>query len=102
MTKHSQKYPTIRISARTHQIVKDLAREDQVSMADVIAEAVKKYEQQRFNERANEIWRRMMEDPEERAFWEKEDREIELTFRTPIEEPWEEESSINRDEEASS
>jgi predicted transcriptional regulator len=88
MAKAKQKHPTIRISAETHQTVKQLAEEGQTSMADVVAEAVKQYERKLFHKRANEIWRRKMQDPEERAFWEKEDREIELTFWSPIKEPW--------------
>jgi predicted transcriptional regulator len=90
VAKVKQKNPTIRISARTHEVVKQLAEETRTSMADVVAEAIKQYERKLFHERAGAIWREMMKDPEERAYWEREDREIEMTFWTPIKEPWEE------------
>jgi hypothetical protein len=90
MTKHSQKYPTIRISARTHQIIKELAREDQVSMADVVDQAIEQMRRERIMRHANDVWANAMKDPEVRKAWEQEDREIELTFWTPITEPWDE------------
>lgn len=86
MTSAKQKHPTIRISAETHKKVKELAEQEQTSMADVVAEAVKKYERAKFWERANAIWKKKMEDPEERAFWEKEDAILEGTLMDGLEE----------------
>lgn len=85
MTKAKQKHPTIRIYEKTHQLVKELAAQDEVSMADIVAEAIKEYERKRFHERANEIWRRKMQDPEERAFWEREDAILEGTLMDGLE-----------------
>lgn len=85
MTTPKQKHPTIRISAETHRAVKEIAEQEQASMTDVVAEAVKQYEQKRFHERANEIWKRKMGDPEEQAFWAREDSILEGTLMDGLE-----------------
>jgi hypothetical protein len=80
-----QKYPTIRIKAETHKLVKQLAEEDGIRMSDVVAEAIKQYERKRFWDRANRIWNDMMRDPKERAYWAREDAELEGTLMDGLE-----------------
>lgn len=85
MATSKQKYPTIRIKAETHKLVKQLAEEDDMPMSDVVAEAVRRYQRRRFHERAGEIWARMMEDPKEREYWAREDAELEGTLMDGLE-----------------
>ncbi len=86
MANAKQKNPTVRVNAKTHEAVKQLAAEDHTSMAEVVAEAIKEYERKRFHDRANEIWRLKMQDSEERAFWGKEDAILEGTLMDGLDE----------------
>ncbi len=86
-----QRYPTVRVRKDTYESIRGIADEDAVPMSDVVAQAVKEYRQKRLLEKSNRAWAKMMEDPEERAFWKQEDEEIERVFLSPIIDPREEE-----------
>jgi hypothetical protein len=91
MANQKQKYPTIRISAKTHQTVKELAEQDQISMADVVEKAIENLRRERIARHANEVWAEAMKDPELREYWKNEDQEIELAFWSPVADPEENE-----------
>jgi hypothetical protein len=91
MASTKQKYPTVRISAETHKLIKQMADEDDMSMSDLVAEAVKQYERKRFWDHANRVWNEMMKDPKEREYWAREDAELEGTLMDGLDddEQWE-------------
>lgn len=68
--------PAIRSDERTHEIVREIASEDHMSMPEVLARAVEEYRRRRFLKAANQAFAALRSRPqvwaeelEERAIW---------------------------------
>lgn len=75
--KSPSRTPTVRISPHSHELLRQLAKEEQQSMQAVLDRAIERYRRERFLRAANSDFETLKQDPKawkeelrERALWE--------------------------------
>ena len=58
---------TVRVSQRTHQILREMSAESGESMMSIIEQAIERYRRERWLEEANREWSAILADPQART-----------------------------------
>lgn len=89
MARLTAKSHTVRVSARTHQELRELSESSGETITKIVARAVERYRRQRILEEANEQYAVLLADPVERAAFRAEFDDLAASLHPgPQDEPW--------------
>jgi hypothetical protein len=80
---------TVRVSARTHRVLRELSESSGEPITQIVARAVERYRRERVLQEANAMYAAALADPEEMAAFRAEFDDLAATFHPgPQDEPW--------------